>query len=84
MPDDSSDVVIWQNGDPSVTQLRYVLKELLRILRPRGILLISGVSFCPEDLEAFGIEMGEEKFSPDAVCAFTKRVSLEVYASRGE
>jgi hypothetical protein len=74
MPDDSSDVVIWQNGDPSVTQLRYVLKELFRILKPEGCLLISGVSFCPEDLEAFGIEMGEGKFSPEAVSVFRKKL----------
>jgi hypothetical protein len=75
LPDDSSDVVIWQNGDPSVTQLRYVLKELFRVLKPEGLLLVSGVSFWPEDLRAFGIEMGEEKFSPDVVSAFGKRLS---------
>ncbi|MDR0445009.1 MAG: class I SAM-dependent methyltransferase, partial [Puniceicoccales bacterium] len=84
MPDDSSDVVIWQNGNPSVTQLRYVLKELFRILKPEGLLFISGVAFAPEDLQAFGLTMGEEKLSPDTICAFTKKVSLEACAFHGE
>jgi ADP-heptose:LPS heptosyltransferase len=75
LPDDSSDVVIWQNGDPSMTQLRYVLKELFRVLKPEGLLLLSGVTFAPEDFQIFGIAVGEEKFSPDTICAFTKRVS---------
>ncbi|MDR0728466.1 MAG: class I SAM-dependent methyltransferase, partial [Puniceicoccales bacterium] len=74
LPDDSSDGVIWQNGDPSVMQLRYVLKELFRVLKPEGFLFISGVSFRPEDLEAFGIEMGEGKFSPEAVSVFRKKL----------
>jgi ubiquinone/menaquinone biosynthesis C-methylase UbiE len=74
MPDDSSDVMIWQNGDSSVTQLRYVLKELLRILKPEGFLLLSGVTFASEDLRAFSIEMSEEKFSPNAMITFTKKV----------
>jgi hypothetical protein len=74
MPDDSSDVVIWQNGDSAVTQLRCVLKEVYRILKPEGFLLLSGVTFAPEDLRAVGIERNEEKFSPTAVIAFTKKV----------
>jgi len=74
LPDDACDVVLWQNGDPAVTQLRYVLKELFRILKPEGSLLISGVDFDDEDLRAFGIEAEEGAFSPGTITAFTKRV----------
>ncbi|MDR3143772.1 MAG: methyltransferase domain-containing protein [Puniceicoccales bacterium] len=74
LPDDSSDGVIWQNGDPSVAQLRYVLKELFRILKPDGFLFVSGVSFQPEDLLPFGIEVGEGKFSPEGTSVFRKRL----------
>ncbi|MDR2432789.1 MAG: class I SAM-dependent methyltransferase, partial [Puniceicoccales bacterium] len=34
MPDNSSDVVIWQNRDAAATQIVYIMKELFRILKP--------------------------------------------------
>ncbi|MDR1891214.1 MAG: methyltransferase domain-containing protein [Puniceicoccales bacterium] len=55
MPDDSSDIVIWQNKDRNVAQAEYVMKELFRILKPGGMLIVSGVSFQASNLRFFEI-----------------------------
>jgi hypothetical protein len=58
MPDDSSDVVIWQNSNHSLAATEYILKELLRILKPEGILIISGALFSETELEQFNLNSG--------------------------
>jgi SAM-dependent methyltransferase len=75
--DDSADVVIWRNGDPSVTRTEYALKELLRVLKPEGELIVSGVNFAVEDLAAVGITVGDSLPSPipeGSAIIFTKSV----------
>ncbi|MDR0595368.1 MAG: hypothetical protein LBF94_01545 [Puniceicoccales bacterium] len=69
MADDSCDVVIWQNGDESEMEVKYILKELFRILKPGGALLISGVAMDNDILAPFGL-----KNTLDKVQAFTKQV----------
>ncbi|MDR1433222.1 MAG: hypothetical protein LBI61_02670 [Puniceicoccales bacterium] len=71
MHDDSSDVVIWQSGDSVIPQLAYVLRELFRMLKPNGMLIISGVSMSVDDLKAFGIE-AQEISANSAATVFTK------------
>ncbi|MDR1232705.1 MAG: methyltransferase domain-containing protein [Puniceicoccales bacterium] len=75
MSDNSSDVVIWQNGDAAVTQIMYIMKELFRILKPRGMLIVSGVSFQEEDLSPFGIL--PEQCSPSKGVTFFSKTLAE-------
>jgi hypothetical protein len=56
MPDDSSDVVIWQNSNHSMAGIEYILKELLRILKPGGSLILSGVFFHGTELKSFNLD----------------------------
>jgi SAM-dependent methyltransferase len=69
MKNDSCDVVIWQNGNQSEMEVEYILKELFRILKPGGVLLVSGVAMDDDALTSFGLKntLGE-------VRAFTKQV----------
>ncbi|MDR2776566.1 MAG: methyltransferase domain-containing protein, partial [Puniceicoccales bacterium] len=74
MPDNSSDVVIWQNKDAAVAQSMYIMKELFRILKPGGMLIVSGVSFHRADLRPF--EILPEQCSPDkGVTIFSKTLA---------
>ncbi len=56
MPDDSCDVVVWQQASDNYPgHIYYVIKELFRILKPQGYLLISGVNIENEIAEQFGL-----------------------------
>jgi ADP-heptose:LPS heptosyltransferase len=66
MADDSSDVVIWQNSSRSTPALEYILKELLRILKPKGLLVISGVFFQEMQLKQFNLDIDSFSRNEDA------------------
>ncbi|MDR0742533.1 MAG: methyltransferase domain-containing protein [Puniceicoccales bacterium] len=74
MPDNSSDVVIWQNRDAAVTQIMYAMKELFRILKPGGMLIVSGISFQRTDLSPFEI-LPEQCSSNKGVAIFSKTLA---------
>jgi SAM-dependent methyltransferase len=54
MADDSCGAVIWQNGDHDVN-IEFALMELFRVLKPGGILVISGASASCAAVERFGL-----------------------------
>jgi SAM-dependent methyltransferase len=54
MGDDSCDAVVWQNGDPTVN-LEYALTELFRILKPKGLLVLSGITSDGAAMKKFGL-----------------------------
>ncbi|MDR2603591.1 MAG: hypothetical protein LBC11_03480, partial [Puniceicoccales bacterium] len=65
------DVVIWQNRDAAVIQIMYIMKELFRILKPGGMLIVSDVSFQWTDLRPFKI-LPEQCSSLKGVTIFSK------------
>jgi SAM-dependent methyltransferase len=69
MGDDSCDVVVWQNDDPTVNH-EYALMELFRILKPNGLLILSGITTDGATAKKFGLE----KILP-GVNAFTKETA---------
>jgi ADP-heptose:LPS heptosyltransferase len=74
MPDNSSDVVIWQNRDAAVAQITYAMKELFRILKPGGMLIVSDISFQRADLSSF--EILPKQCSPNkGVTIFSKTLA---------
>jgi ADP-heptose:LPS heptosyltransferase len=74
MPDNSSDVVIWQNRDVAVPQIVYIMKELFRILKPRGMLIVSDVSLKRSDLCPFEI-LPEQCSSSKGITIFSKTLA---------
>jgi ADP-heptose:LPS heptosyltransferase len=66
MPDDINDVVIWQNKDMTLIHIEYIMKELFRILKPGGMLIVSGVPFRALDLEPFDISLEQSIFGQGA------------------
>ncbi|MDR1255394.1 MAG: hypothetical protein LBJ94_00485 [Puniceicoccales bacterium] len=61
MADDSCDAVIWQNGDQSEMRLEYILGELFRIVKPGGLLIISGITIESATLSGFGLPSTPKK-----------------------
>ncbi len=70
MPNDSCDVVIWQNEDKNLQHLYYILKELFRIVKPGKYLIISGVTIAADIATQFELELKQS-----SVYVFSKEIT---------